>query len=105
MSGQPRILLTEFISFCANPKNLANLQPTKNHMEVRHPWNISPTPTGVFFYVLEPAEEQKQVSGLDALRIQVRLRGTRLAKGWTPTIQTGKNLIAQIRIEMRWRIR
>jgi len=101
MSGQPRIPLTEFISFRANPQNLANLQPTKNHMEVRCPWNIAPTSTGVFFYLLEPAEEQKQVSNLDALRIQVRLCGTRLTKGWKPTILTGKSLIAQIRIEMR----
>ena len=105
MSCKPRIPIAEFVRFCTNPQYLPNLQPAENHMAVRCPRNITPTPAGIFFYFLEPAEEQKQVSDLDALRIQVRLRSPRLAKSRPPTLLTGQCFIAQIRIEMRWRIR
>jgi hypothetical protein len=105
MLSQPRIHVGKFTRVPPNTQYLANLQPSKDHMTIGSAGNKLPHRSGVLFHLLEPTEEQEQVSDLDTLEIQVRLRSPCLPEGRQPAILTGKRFSTQIRIEMRWPIR
>lgn len=81
-------------------KDLTDLEPAEQHMQVWGAATVSPDPAPEILHLAEPAEEQEQVADADTLVGQMLLRGADLTESRPPAWKPGPGGRRQVGIVM-----
>ena len=100
MVRQPRTGGANAGDICTNRNDLGHLKPAEQPVHRRRVPHVSPCAPCDLLGRSEPAEEQEEITGADALSRQVTLRDGHLPERWPPPRPTRKCTHLKIRVEM-----